>query len=228
MENLSKKISKHGFMLACDTIYFNNWAKVLFYSLKENSPWAHVHFHLFDPTTDDINWVSNRECSYTFEMTPEKYVSSIDLKKMYWVTARYTRFAEIYDDSTMAINLDADSIAVTPLSYEIFETDLKSSWVPTALKREQLSLCSAFGFGLDNTRHILRKKYLEVMDTPNWFWTFDQRLVDKMLELNEVSAMDLRYTDFKFKDTSYIWTGKGDRVYKERFKEASEKYQKFI
>jgi hypothetical protein len=89
-------------------------------------------------------------------------------------------------------------------------------------------LCSAFGFGTDSTRHILRKKYLEIMDTKDWFWTFDQRLVDVMLQLNEVAAMDLRYTDFKFSNDSYIWTGKGDRVYKHIFLEASEKYKKFI
>ena len=46
---------------------------------------------------------------------------------------------------------------------------------------------------------------------------------------NEIHEMDLRYTDYKFKDNSYIWTGKGDRKngHKKgrRFIEASKKFQ---
>jgi hypothetical protein len=129
MEKLSldKKVDKNGFMLACDTVYFNNWTKVLYYSLKENCSWAHIHFHLFDPTSEDLEWLSKRDCSFSFEITPIKYCSSLDMKKMYWVTARYTRFAEIYEDSTIAINLDSDSIVVKKLPYEIFEAEIATA-----------------------------------------------------------------------------------------------------
>jgi hypothetical protein len=40
-----------------------------------------------------------------------------------------------------------------------------------------------------------------------------------MLEDGSIKSMDLRFTDFKFGDNSYIWTGKGDRKYKTKFQE---------
>jgi hypothetical protein len=143
---------------------------------------------------------------------------------MYLAAARYMRVREIYTDDTVLINQDADSIMVRDLSKDEFLKSLERSWVPTAPKREQLSLCSAFGVGPDNTRHIICDRYSSVYGTPDWIFAYDQRVMDQMLAAGEISAMDLRYTDFKFGNSSYIWTGKGNRVYKNQFKQQQAKY----
>jgi hypothetical protein len=226
--NIENKIDKHGFMLSCDTVYFNNWAKMLFFSLKNHCPWAHIHFHLFEPTEQDHAWISKQDCTYTSEKTPVEYINDTEKSILYWCTARHIRFTEIYTDSTVAIDLDCDSIMVKDLDYSTFMKDMERSWVPISPGRAQLSLCSALGFGADNTRHILRDRYLQVKDTADWFWTFDQILVDKMIEAGEIQTMDLKYTDYKFKDGTYIWTGKGERVYRSKFKEAMAKYHHLI
>lgn len=226
--NLPNRIDRPGFMIACDTVYFQNWAKTLFFSMQEHAPWAHVHFHIFDPVDQDHKWLQRNNCTYSTETTPVKYQIDKLTSVLYWAAARYMRVREIYTDNTVLINQDADSIMVKDLSYDDFMSTMDRSWVPTAPKREQLSLASALGFGPDNMRHILPDRYNTVIGTPEWIWAYDQRVLDKMIDAGEIGTMDLRYTDFKFTDLSYIWTGKGDRVYKKTFVEKMNKYRHLL
>lgn len=222
--NLPNLINRPGFMLAADTVYFQKWTKYLFLSIKKHAPWAHVHFHVFDPTAEDLAWLSTADCSYTSETTPEEYCQSHQDRVVYWCAARYIRTTEIYADSTPVINLDADSIMVSSLSQDQFLKDLEHSWVPVAPKRETRSLCSALGLSTDNGRYYVRNVLLDVYNNSRLTWALDQRLCDQLLDENKLQPMDLRYTDFKMKDTSYIWTGKGDRVDKSTFQNALRPY----
>jgi hypothetical protein len=226
--NLPKRIDQPGFMLAADTIYFNQWTKYLFFSIQKHAPWAHVHFHVFDPTANDLDWLARANCSYSFETTPEDYCQSHQDRVVYWCAARYIRTIEIYTNSTPVINLDADSIMVQDLPKEQFLKDLDRSWVPVAPKRETRSLCSALGFGLDNGRYEVKQALYDVYINSRLSWALDQRLCDQLLDENKLQPMDLRYTDFKMKDTSYIWTGKGDRVDKSSFQNALRPYKHLV
>jgi len=226
--NLSKTVDLPGFMLAADTIYFNKWAKYLFFSIKKYAPWAHVHFHIFDPSQTDLSWVNQNDCSCSWETTPSEYCSDNATKVLYWAAARYMRVTEIYTDSTPVINLDVDSVMVTSLSQEQFIGDLKHSWVPTAPKRETRSLCSAIGFAPDNGRYAVRQKLYDVYKNSRLTWALDQHLCDELLDTNELQPMDLRYTDYKMRDDSYIWTGKGDRVYKNSFQTKISQYARLL
>jgi len=225
---VGKKIDQPGFMIASDSGYFNQWAKTLFLSIQFHAPWAHVHFHLFDPTAEDLDWIDKRDCTVTVETIPTEHLGSNEERIMYLAAARYMRVREIYTDDTVLINQDADSIMVRDLSKDEFLKSLEHSWVPTAPKRAQLSLCSAFGVGPDNTRHIICDRYSAVYGTPDWIFAYDQRVMDQMIAADEISAMDLRYTDYKFSEDSYIWTGKGDRVYKKKFIQQQAKYLSLI
>lgn len=222
--NLPNLVDQSGFMLAADTVYFNKWTKYLFYSIQKHAPWAHVHFHVFDPVPNDLAWLSSANCSYSFEHTPEQYCQTHQDRVIYWCAARYIRTTEIYTDSTPVINLDADSIMVKDLSKQQFLQDLEHSWVPVAPKRETRSLCSALGLAADQGRYAVRKALLDVYTDSRLSWALDQRLCDELLDQNQLQPMDLRYTDFKMKDTSYIWTGKGDRVEKISFQNALKPY----
>jgi hypothetical protein len=224
LQNLSTKINQTGFMICGDSNYFHHWIKTLYLSIQKHAPWAHIHFHLFDPSEQDIKWMQQRDCTFTWENIPPEHLATDLERVLYLGAARYMRVREIYTDDTVLINQDADSLMVRDLPKDEFLKSLDRSWVPTALKREQLSLCSAFGVGPDDTRHIICERYSAVYGTPEWIFAYDQRAVDRMIAAGEIGTMDLRYTDFKFSDSSYIWTGKGDRVYKSRFKEAQAPY----
>lgn len=226
--NLAKLVDQPGFMLACDTVYFNRWAKLLYFSIQNHAPWAHVHFHLFDPTPQDIQWLDQIHCSHSHEFTPPHYCQTHQDRVIYWCAARYIRTTEIYTDNTPVINLDTDSVMIQHLSLTKFLDDLEHSWVPTAPKRETRSLCSALGLAADQGRHRVRQVLLDTYITDRLSWALDQRLCDQLLNSGDLQPMDLRYTDYKMKPTSYIWTGKGDRVEKHSFQSAINQYRHLV
>jgi hypothetical protein len=221
---IDSKIDQPGFMIACDSRYFTQWAKTLVMSIRTHAAWAHVHFHLFDPTEQDLAWAKKADCTVTTETIPADHLGTDEERVLYLAAARYMRVREIYTDNTVLINQDADSIMVRDLTKDEFLRSLERSWVPTAAKREQLSLCSAFGVGADDTRHTICDRYSSVYGTADWIFAYDQRVMDQMLAAGEITAMDLRYTDYKFGEDSYIWTGKGNRVYKKKFTQQQAKY----
>lgn len=226
--DLPKRIDRPGFMLAADSIYFNRWTKYLFFSIRHHAPWAHVHFHIFDPTPQDINWLSTADCSSSWENTPEDYCQTHQDRVVYWCAARYMRTTEIYTDSTPVINLDSDSVMIQDLPQQQFLQDLEHSWVPVAPKRETRSLCSALGLAADSGRHAVRQALMDVYVNSRLTWALDQRLCDQLLDSKQLQPMDLRYTDFKMRDNSWIWTGKGDRVDKVSFQNALRPYRSLV
>ena len=225
--NLKNKITKHGFMLACDTVYLNNWTKPLFFSIQKYCPWAHIHIHVFDPVPSDIDWLSSHNCSYSTENTPSEF-TDWSSKGLYWSVARYARVLEIYTDDTLVIDLDVDSVVVNPIPQEEFFKDLESSWVPTRLKGGQIkSLASAVGFGADRARYIFAELLMDAYKNNKLVFAADQAILNGMIGRNEIKKMDLRYTDYKFgkKGFSYIWTGKGDRVKEPKFVNMIDQYR---
>ena len=95
-------------------------------------------------------------------MTPDAYNNNIDQRRAYWSNMRWVRAAETFDPDTPVISIDADSIMVRDLSKDQFFKDLEHSWVPTAPKRDQLSLASAVGYGFDNARKIYTDMMLDI------------------------------------------------------------------
>jgi hypothetical protein len=223
-------IKQPGFMCGCDTLYFNQLGKILYASIREHAPWAHMHFHIFDATLDDLDWADSRtNCSVSSEITPAEYNQTIEQRRAYWSNMRWVRVLDYYDNATPVIDIDADCVMVRPLSKEQFLSDLQHSWVPTAPKRDQQSLASAVGFAPDQARHRFAELLLDIKNNRYFQWADDQRMLDVMIDTGEIELMDLRYTDYKFRDTSYIWTGKGERKNGAKkgwqFAEASKKYQ---
>jgi hypothetical protein len=221
--NFYKKIDKKGFYCSSDTVYFNNWTKLFILSAKQYAPWAHIHVHIFDPTESDYSWCNKNNISISSEITPVQYAETIDTKKGYWVNMRFVRLAELYTDSTLVIAIDSDSLFVKNLSESQFDNDLKTSWV-TVRGKPQHSLGSALGFGCDNFRHIYREKLLEHKDNLRWF--LDQEILDDMLRDNLIEKMNTKYSDFSHNIESYIWTGKGNRKFKQTFAALAEEYRK--
>jgi hypothetical protein len=216
-------IDKKGFYCPSDTVYFNEWTKLFIKSAKIHAPWAHIHVHIFDATDEDVAWCIKNEVSITTEVTPEQYCLNDDTKKGYWVTTRFIRLPEIYNDSTSVIAIDSDSLFKNDLSESTFDADLENSWV-TVRGEDNASLGSALGFGKDNVRHLYREKLLEHKDSLRWF--LDQEILDIMLKNKEINMMDLRYSDFTSQPSSFVWTGKGSRKFKKKFAALAEEYRK--
>ena len=221
--NSYRKIDKKGFYCPSDTVYFNNWTKLFILSAKQYAPWAHIHVHIFDSIESDYDWCNKNNISISSEVTPSQYCDNIETKKGYWVNTRFIRLPELYFDTTPVIAIDSDSLLIQPLSEYQFDQDLAHSWV-TVRGVEDLSLGSAVGFGLDNVRHIYREKLLEHSNNLRWF--LDQEILDGMLKDSLIGKMNIKYSDFKYNNESYIWSGKGNRKFKKTFMALAEEYRK--
>jgi hypothetical protein len=221
--NSYQQIDKKGFYCPSDTVYFNNWTKLFILSAKQYAPWAHIHVHIFDSIESDYDWCNKNNISISSEVTPSQYCDNIETKKGYWVNARFIRLPELYFDTTPVIAIDSDSLLIQPLSEYQFDQDLAHSWV-TVRGAEDLSLGSAVGFGLDNVRHIYREKLLEHFNNLRWF--LDQEILDDMLTDSLIGKMNIKYSDFKYSNESYIWSGKGNRKFKKTFMALAEEYRK--
>jgi hypothetical protein len=222
MINGQINIRKKGFYCPSDTIYFNTWSKLFILSAKKHAPWAHIHVHIFDPVATDIAWCEENAITMSSEITPIEYSITQEQKLAYWVNSRFTRIPEIYNDTTCFISIDSDSIFKNDLSEKIFDQDTAVSWVTTRSKNLNVSLGSAVGFGADNARHIL-KKHIENLQP--FRWNLDQEVFDTMILDKQITPMDLRYSDFYTNPKSYIWTGKGNRKFKDQFAKLAEEYK---
>lgn len=216
---IKNKIDKDGFYCPCDTLYFNQWAKYFLLSVKKNAPWANVHFHIFDGTSEDKTFCERYNFTFTSEVTADDFAETTEKKKDFWVNMRFIRIPQIFDDNTKIMSVDADCLLVKNLSKEQFDRDMSVSWVTTAAKREQKSLGSAVGFSNDTARHKLAEKLWGYRYTPKFKWCLDQILMDELLDENVLASMDTRYSDYKMGDKSFIWTGKGPRKNKQNYQD---------
>ena len=214
-------IRKKGFYCPSDTIYFNIWSKRFILSAKKHAPWAHIHVHIFDPIASDFTWCNDNNLTMSSEITPIEYAITQEQKLAYWVNTRFTRIPEIYNNDTCFISIDSDSIFKNDLAEDVFDQDLQSSWVSTRSKSINVSLGSAVGFGNDNSRYILKQQLENTMPLR---WNLDQESLDIMLTRDQIKPMDLRYSDFYTQPESYIWTGKGNRKFKDQFAKLAEEY----
>lgn len=54
---------------ACDSYYFDEFGKFLINSIVKNSA-NKIHIHIFNPTTENLNFCENRQISYSYEYAP--------------------------------------------------------------------------------------------------------------------------------------------------------------
>lgn len=219
---INEKVKQPGFYCACDTVYLNTLAKALGGSINFNAPWAHLHFHIFDGTEADRIWCQANGFSFSSQPTPSEYLDSIESRRGFWVNERFAKLIDLYDDSTPVIALDADSILVKPLTQEEFLADMSRSWVTVAGKRNERSLGSAVGFAADQARYHLAEK----LKQHRYRWYLDQQLMDELLDEGRLQERDTKYSDYKMRDTSVVWTGKGERKNKKVFQDQQRKYSR--
>jgi hypothetical protein len=211
--SIENKISNDGFYFAADSIYFNLYGMALIKSLKSNATWANIHVHLFNPTPDDIKWLRDNKNTYSFESVNPK-ISEI---KTYYACVRFVRIPEIFSNNTRIISLDADGVAVRPITKEKFLSDTNVSKVLWREKQKQ-SLASSIIYGPDNFRFryadILKKHFL----TDDFKWFLDQNVLDQMIKNNEVKTFTERdWGNRKIGKNTLIWSAKGDKKLNNEF-----------
>ena len=215
-------ISKNSFYFGCDTVYFEQYGKVLANSLTVHAPWANVHCHIFNPTDQQLTWCRHKDISVSYEYID----NNIREPNTYFACVRFIRIPEIFQPKTRIISLDCDSVAIRTLSENQFITDTKSTKVFWRTKGSR-SLASTVIFGPDNIRIEYANRLRLGFDDDSYKWFFDQDILDDMVSKDEFGiTTDVTWgsTYLKKKD-SCIWTGKGDKKFTEEFQKLLEQYR---
>ena len=219
-----KKLTGNFFYIPCDTVFFNEFAKVFVMSAKEYAPEIDLHCHIFDATVDDTNWCKDNGISWTSEVTPAEYVTE-DEKRAFWVNIRFCRITDIFDDSSAVMALDADSVVVDTITLSEFVDDTRVDWVTMRTKGVgALGGCVAFApYYLG--RYELKKR---LEDDPQSFrWYLDQTVLNELVNENILTTFSNKYLDCTFKEHSKIWSGKGKTKYFNPNKKEGSKINKF-
>lgn len=232
--------------VACDTVYFANYAPPLLRSMNRYSPGAEVHFHIFNPTLREVFEPIKRlrqECdtlriSLSWENV-DFSASTDEYARVYYSSMRFVRLYQIFVEANRDILLlDVDSLVRGRL--ETFWTRMRDADVTFRSRfshpdPKRRMLAGVMGLRNNNaTMAYLRSvawrtalHLLKASHPPQWY--LDQRLL--MLEFNRRHAipnelkyepLSATYIDWHYRDSSAIWVGKGNR------KQSSQKYQSLM
>jgi hypothetical protein len=215
-----QQIKTDSFYFGANDAYLEIYGKSLCISLKKYAPWSHVHAHLFNPTKTQITWLKKHNVTCSYEYVDE----TIEEIKTYYACVRFIRIPEIFSKEFRIISLDADGIAVRPITKEKFLSDTNFSKVLWREKQQQ-SLASSILYGPDNFRFryadILKQYFLE----DNFKWFLDQNVLDQMIKNKEVKTFVERdWGNGKIGKNTLIWSAKGDKKSNNEFQSLIDSY----
>ena len=220
----STQLDGNFFYFGCDTLYFEEYGKILINSLKIHAPWAKVHCHVFNPTSDQIAWCEKRNVTISHE--------SVDVNlreiKTYYACVRFIRVPEIFLPTARIISLDCDSVVIKDLPADKFKVDTTTTKVFWRTKGNK-SLASTVLFGPDNVRYTYAEKLKEYFLNDSYKWFLDQDIMDQMISENKFGKItDTTWgTTAPNKTKGLIWTGKGDKKISPEFQLTLEKYRQW-
>lgn len=215
-------IANNSFYFGCDTLYFEEYGKVLANSLKIHAPWANIHCHIFNPTAEQLDWCKTKGMTVSYEHID----TTIREPNTYYACVRFIRVPEIFQATTRVIALDCDSIAIANLPKDRFISDTETTKVFWRTKGNK-SLASTVLFGPDEVRSVYANQLRTSFEDDSYKWFLDQDVMDQMISENAFGiTTDTTWgTTAPTKKAGLIWTGKGDRKLSKDFQDMLQRYK---
>lgn len=211
---MSSLINKKGFYCASDTVFFNEWTRLLILSARRHVPWAHLHVHVYDGTSMDERWCKQHGVTFSSEDTPLEYSSSLEDKRGFWVCDRFRKIPELYSNDTPVWAIDSDSLFHRPMSELEFDQHTRCSWVNLRQKpnnSQYQTIGYAVGFAaMDRARYELARRLSEQKKLA---WFLDQVILDQLYVEGFFLGLERSLSDHLPNPRAYIWSAKGDRKY---------------
>jgi hypothetical protein len=214
--DIKKKLDGNYFFFAADNVYFDLYGKALALSLKKHAPWANIHVHFYNQTTEQAKWCDRKNISYTNDFLDKSHPEF----RTHCACLRFVRIPEIFESSARILAFDCDVIANNTIPREKFLQDTEISRV--TLKKGNRALASTVTFGPDNFRNDFRDRLMHNFSIGNVYWFLDQDILDDLIRENKLGTMFLEWTGTKMTPTQMIWTAKGER------KNSKPQYQALI
>lgn len=236
---------------ACDTEYFDQFAKTFCNSAKKNADCS-VHLHIFNPRDDQLAWCAQRNISRTWEYvdsaafapaasnlltaggeglrrTQVAIAKSNDLNipqrmaKTYYACARFIRLTEVHHSCSTVFACDVDAVIRKTVPRLSADSDLYIHQIFGAKAR-----FLAGGLYLNSGAKSFLKAYADVLrskiEQDQLYWSVDQDVLDPLMPKFNYGQLPETLIDWNMKPASVIWTAKGARKNNTAFTEEQKKY----
>ena len=206
-------------LISCDGNYFREHASPFIQSCSEQG--EHVHLHVINPDKDTFEMMNVLKC---FEKLSMSYEENSPRDRVYYACNRFI-VASVLLNQTGVFNLmisDVDALLMRPWKYpnEPIGLFLREPLEGTIGWEKEGTKIAAGLVYLQNTeenRLYMGRvaDYIMYEKQPQWF--LDQIALNacKKYITSPIHVFDNRTMDWEFSPDSTMWTGKGDRKYKD-------------
>lgn len=206
-ENLILQLDKfkktYNILLACDTVYYNDWAMNCIKSIQHFTPWVTITVVIVNP--DNILEIANVKYEYVTQD-----FSSLDAGRRrhsmisYYQSLRFIKSAELFPHNELVMTMDCDTICTRAFSKQDFEEVCKKIHVQKHQKNLARWMCGLVTFGNDTE---FRNRFKEaLLEQPIDLCKIGRDTVI----LNKLSA-EFEYNSLAHGD--WMAFGKGDAIF---------------
>lgn len=246
-------VEPHDFVIytACDTEYFDAFAKIFCNSARINANCA-VHLHIFNPRPDQLEWCTQHNIGTTWETvdhsqfgpaaskllatageglrrTQVAIAKSNDLNiaqrmaKTYYACARFIRLKEVHQRCSTVFACDVDAVVRKPIPSLSRDCDLYIHQIFGAKAR-----FLAGGLYLNPGAAGFLQAYGDVLQSKITqdilYWSVDQDVLDPLMPKFNYGQLPETLIDWNMRPESVIWTAKGARKNNSAFINEQKQY----
>ena len=198
----------YNILVACDHIYYVDWAEHLLKSIHYHAPWVRLHCHVVNP--QEFNKLSYVD--YTFESIR---FQSEDSRIGYLQAVRFLVVADKFNNDELVMTLDADTICTQAFTEQDFSLLFKNPHV--LLSQGDRWLAGLVTFDQSNFRQDFANRLRNKLVT-EWKSGWDQKVLAELAETHKFTPAGAPWMAIgKIKEASTFLTLKGDQKIKDKY-----------
>ena len=161
----------YNILLACDTLYYTQWAINCIRSIQHYNPWIKITAVVVNP----VNVEELPGVRYVYE---DKKFTNDDEAVGYYQALRFIKVPELYKDNELVLTLDVDTICTRSFTPVEFDQVCRKIHILKHHK-ENRWLAGFVSYGLGNFRHRYKDALLQ-KDTKDWTFGWDQEVLNAL------------------------------------------------
>lgn len=235
MIHIKDRPNKNTIFASCDNKYFSAHAPALISSSVDNG--LNVHVHVINPhdsweaeaelISDKANRINpDVKFTYSYNNINLSFLPTTDAVRSYYACSRFAYLKEIFNEGTDSILVvDVDCMVKDHIDFNKIGGDIGLFLRQPFPGLEEESTIAAGVVYLDGAGgEIFTNRISELFNNlgiEQYRWFVDQKILYQVYKefADNIQITNLNETpdfmDWEFTDTSKIWTGKGDRKYKD-------------
>jgi len=159
-------------LLACDSVYYNNWTINCILSIKKLVPFIKISTVVVNP----VNIKEIPDVDYYYD---EKEFSNDTSKISYYQSLRFIKCSEIFPNDELVMTIDCDTLLTRPFTQDEFKNLASEIHVQRHQKTDRW-MAGLVTYGNNNLFRNRFKEELLSKSVDSWPYGYDQDVLDKL------------------------------------------------